>query len=125
MDKDNGSVEINATDASGGNIKFSAGKGVSLPAGFPKDAPVYPAKAIMNTNTKEGMQVMLETPDAPDKVAAFYEKNLKEQGWSTEGSFKTEQNTTMTNKKEKRNLVVNIMGGSGKTTIQLVVSTEK
>ena len=126
VDKDNGSVEINATDKEGGNVKFSAGKGVSLPADFPKDAPVYPgAKAIMNTNNKEGMSVMLETSDAPDKVAAFYEKNLKEQGWTTEASVKTEQSTTITNKKEKRTLAVNILGGSDKTMIQLMVRQEK
>jgi hypothetical protein len=125
VSKDGKSIDVK-TEKGSSKINVSTGdKGIALPDNFPKDAPVYPgAIALSSVNSNDGMMVTLQTADSADKVAEYYAKELKGQGWTTESEVKLPQGTTYVNKKEKRNLSVSITGGD-KTMIMLIVAAEK
>jgi len=61
--------------------------GVELPAGFPRDFPVY-AKATVEAATvaAEGGRFLVEwqSSDSPDPVRAFYERELDKDPWQVE-----------------------------------------
>jgi hypothetical protein len=126
VSKDGKSVVIQSSGKDGSNIELSASeKGIALPGDFPKDVPVYTGATVLSSaKANDGMMVTLQTPDEVDKVAEFYEKNLKDQGWTTENTVKMGEGSHFANKKEKRSLNVSI-SGSDKTMIVLIVGQEK
>jgi hypothetical protein len=126
VSQDGKGVEISGVGPNGEKVQISQGAGASLPKDFPSDVPVYAgAKPVMNATVQEGTTVMLETTDPSDKVVEYYDKNLKEQGWEQESKFNMQNTVSISSKKEKRRLAVNIMGADNKTTIQLVLVNEK
>jgi hypothetical protein len=124
--KSGDNAEITFTGKDGEKMQMtSSAKGGSLPKNFPKDAPIYPGAAVtISSNAKDGMMVMLKTSDSLEKVKEFYEKALKEQGWDNENSVNMGQNMMLANKKDNRQLTVQIMSGD-ETVIQIVLTEEK
>jgi len=61
--------------------------GVELPAGFPRDFPVYAkATAYVATAPPEGGRFLVEwqSSDSPDQVRDFYEGELEKEPWQVE-----------------------------------------
>ena len=69
-----------------GKVKVSAKEG--KPDNWPDDMPFYADAKVeagtSMTGSTEEMSVSLNTTDDFDKVAAWYESELKSQGWTTE-----------------------------------------
>jgi hypothetical protein len=69
----------------GAEINIGEGK---IPAGFPKDFPLYPGAKIegnisgAENQAGKGFWLIMSTSDASDKVVAFYETNLPKNGWT-------------------------------------------
>lgn len=126
VSKGGDSVEVNTTGQDGSKVQISTGeKGIALPGDFPKDVPVYPgARVLSSMNSNDGVMITLQTADPAEKAEAFYVKELKAQGWTTESTVKLPQGTNYANKKENRNLTVSI-NGSDKTMIMLMMGQEK
>ena len=92
VSKDGKSIDVK-TEKGSSKINVSAGdKGLALPDDFPKDAPVYPGAIVLSSiNSNDGMMITLQTVDSADKVAEYYEKELKGQAWTTESNVKLPQ----------------------------------
>ena len=92
-------------DRSGQNVTIKTAQGTAaagsgsarLPAGFPKDIPMYPgarvAIALDAVGETAGHVVTIETSDWPDDVAKFYREKLS--GWKTGMDMKTEDAHTL------------------------------
>ncbi|MFH0750087.1 MAG: hypothetical protein V1917_04230 [Candidatus Gottesmanbacteria bacterium] len=58
-----------------------------VPAGFPKDFPLYPGAKVegnisgVEDKAGKGFWIILSTTDEASKVTAFYESNLSKNGW--------------------------------------------
>ena len=94
------SVEI---DRSGGSVTIRTAEGTStagavpaIPAGFPKDVPMYPGshvRAEIEPGNASAMAATFETADWPDDVAKFYAAKLS--GWKSMMDMKTEDGHTL------------------------------
>ena len=82
---------LEITSKSGEKTVLNVGAGgVELPAGFPKDLPLFPKHAVQASH-QNGQDIIVHVvAQAPwTEVAKYYETELKSQGWDIE------QNTTM------------------------------
>ncbi len=125
VDSKNGQVTITSKDG-----KSTVSTSQKLPAGFPSDVPVYQPSTIRFSAslTKNSYNVTLSTNDATDKVKAYYEKELKAEGWqlkpNTQISFGSV--TTSSYTKDKAELTVVVTGDSDaskSTAVSLSVKT--
>jgi hypothetical protein len=95
-----------AVDQSGQNVTIKTAQGTvavsgsgsaTLPAGFPKDIPMYPgarvAIALDAVGDTAGHVVTIESADWPDDLAKFYGEKLA--GWKTAMDMKTEDGHTL------------------------------
>ena len=107
-----------------GTMVMSGGGNVSLPDKFPKDVPVYKgAKVITSMSAKDGMSVTLQTADPLAKVGEFYKSRMDAQGWESETSLNTGNQTILGFKKESRSASVIMMASKeGGTTISLILA---
>lgn len=106
--------------------KVDVGSG-TIPENFPKDFPIYPGSKVTSSLSGDGFWLTLSTPDAPDKVAAYYETALKANGWSTESSTAQTGGTNLVVKKDKLNgyLTVAKENDANETTILIVLGESK
>jgi outer membrane lipoprotein-sorting protein len=68
-----------------GGQAMAFGKGAKVPDGFPKDIPIYPGAEIQMSSSDPGTKtfaVQALSADAIDKVAEYYKKEMKAQGWN-------------------------------------------
>jgi len=121
---DSGAVEINSPD---GAIKFGSAAGNAAPAWV----PVYPGSSPQGTfsaQTGEGTQngFGFKTSDAPDKVTAFYQDQLKAAGFSVNPIATGAQGGMVQaeDSGKKRTIVVTV-GASGGTTSANIIAVEK
>jgi len=69
----------------GGGPSMAFGKGAKAPDGFPKDIPIYPGAEIQMSSSDPASKtfaVQALSADAVDKVAEYYKKEMKSQGWN-------------------------------------------
>ncbi len=67
---------VTVKDAKGGGAA-TFGDSAKLPDGWPSDVPAYPdAKIVASMATPQGKTTVMETKDAPAKVADFYKSKL-------------------------------------------------
>ena len=69
----------------GGGPSMAFGKGAKAPDGFPKDIPIYPGAEIQMSSADPASKtfvVQALSADAVDKVAEYYKKEMKSQGWN-------------------------------------------
>lgn len=115
---------VTATDEKGQTSTFKMGEGA--PQNLPSWVPVYPAGTIqgtMDSTTPEGRSAAfsVSTADGVDKVADWYESQLKGSGFKVEkNTFATNGTTsggTVTGKSDddKRNVAVILSAADGKT----------
>jgi hypothetical protein len=103
-------------------MDMNAGK---VPADYPSDVPVYKDAQVMMAQTiseKNGRNLILETGDAGDKVAAFYKSGIESNGWKIEGTVSTGELTLITATKPGKQLVVQINNAGDKRNIVQTVS---
>lgn len=70
-----------------GSASMAFGKGAKIPEAFPKDIPIYAGAEIqMSSADTENKTFVVQalSADSVDKVAEYYKKEMKAQGW-TEG----------------------------------------
>ncbi|MGA3043927.1 MAG: hypothetical protein ABSF54_24395, partial [Bryobacteraceae bacterium] len=99
-----------------------------VPDDYPKDVPIYnPAKVVMSQSAsdKNARNLMLESPDASDKIVDFYKKGLEGNGWKTESTMATAQLTMLTATKDKREVVLQITDAGDKRGVMQVVSDKQ
>ena len=117
----------NATvTTSDGKVAYSAGGGVSLPAGFPADVPIYPGASVTaavsaGTAGGQGRAVTFETGDSPRKVADFYKGKMS--GWETAAEMTSGAATTLVLRApdKKRTVTVVATPAGGRTYVTLTV----
>lgn len=80
-------------DTKNNSVTIQTGNGTTtigsqkLPSDFPTDIPVYPDATIIGSvtgSTAEGIFVSMNTTDSSDKVKAYYDAKLVENGWTKE-----------------------------------------
>lgn len=112
IDSKSGTVTL---EGDGGKSTVSTGK--ELPAGFPKDVPVYQPSTIKFSASlsKGSYNVTFSTNDNTADVVKYYEKELAKNGWQLKenGQVSFGTVTTSTYAKGKSDLVVVIAGRSG------------
>ena len=94
VDRSGQSVTIQTAQ---GTASVAGPGGAALPAGFPKDIPMYPgarvALALDAVGETAGHVVTIESSDWPDDVAKFYREKLS--AWKTGMDMKTEDAHTL------------------------------
>jgi hypothetical protein len=76
----------NATTTTTTEAKHGLVGGGQTPSGWPSAVPIYPGATITSSaGTGAGKVVMLETPDAHEKVADWYKSNLG--GWTKQSDI--------------------------------------
>lgn len=128
VDSDDGGMNATITTEDG-TATMQSGENVKadLPAGF----TVYPGATVVSatnvdaTGTK-GSMVMMETTDAPDKVASFYRKQAEAAGIKIEMEMTINGGKLIGGKGEDGKMFsLNATSNDGKTGIQLTAGTEK
>jgi hypothetical protein len=122
---DKGTIEVQGAD--GANMKFGGAAGSQLPSWI----PVYPGSAPQGTfssQSKEGNQstFSFKTKDAPAKVVAYYQDQLKSGGFTiTMTTTSPQGGMVMAEDGAKTKSVMLTVSGSGDGTDVSVVSIEK
>ncbi len=125
-----GNADVDVKDGSL-TVKTSEGTfstGTSLPADWPKDAPVYPGATITYSGSsnpqagESGFGAMLTTKDSAQKVRDYYARELVVQGWKTEATYNADESSVVSATKDTRAFTVVTAEADGATTITLGVS---
>lgn len=132
---DGQTVSTYSSDGKSANVKaedgssMAFGKGAKVPEGFPKDIPIYPGAEIQMSSADPANKMFVVQalcPDAVDKVAAHYKKEMTAQGWS-EGDGVVQTGYTamhMLNfEKGEATVMVMVMAQDGKT--MMTITTEQ
>jgi len=103
----------------------AGGAPAALPAGFPKDVPMYPGARIvasLESDGTAGHAATIETSDWPDDVAKFYRGKLAR--WKTAMDMNTEDSHTLILRSPdgKRTLTLAAKRGALNTVVTLTVS---
>ncbi len=111
-------------DRSTAGVTAQAGSNLSVPAGFPDDVPLYPQLKLISANQMPGMAMMIQgqTPDAPDKVSAFYSSQMVTNGWTVDASQDSAALRVLQFKKGERMAGVMVIPGQAGTTVQVTVA---
>ena len=123
--KDAGTVTVTGKDGKSATLSFNQNK---VPDDYPKDVPIYsPAKVVMSQSAsdKNVRNLMMESPDASDKIVDFYKKGLDSSGWKTESSVATDKLTILSATKDQRQVMLQIGDNGGKRSIMQVVADKK
>jgi hypothetical protein len=109
-----------------GSSSFSTGRAAKIPDNFPKDIHVYDGATTLAVITMpSGFSLQLETKDDVAKVAETYKKTMAFDGWGSETTYASPQQTTLSYKKDKRSVNIMVMTADRKTLIAMVVMEEK
>ena len=90
--------------------------------------PIYsPAKIVMSQSISQenARNVVLESPDAIDKIVDFYKKGLDSNGWKTESTMTTAQLTMLTSTKDQRQLTLQISDSGDKRGVMQMLTDKK
>lgn len=108
-----------------GGPSMAYGKGAKAPDGFPKDIPIYPGAEIQMSSadpSSKTFAVRALSPDAVDKVAEYYKKEMKAQGWAEgDGVVQTGANPMHMLNFDKAELsaVIMVMAQDGKALLSI------
>jgi hypothetical protein len=109
-----------------GEMEFSGGESVALPAGFPDDVYVDPkAKLRAAMKTPQGFMLNLESPLARDAAAEAIDAAMKAKGWSQEASVDMSEMRSISYKKGNRTAAAIVMTQEGATQITLTVMSDQ
>ena len=118
-DAEKGQVNIKTDD--GETIEMSYGK-ETIPANLPKDVPLYEPSQIKMTQVVDDNRsvISLTTSDDLSKVAAFYKKELAQQGWTIKNEITRGTMFIIQGEKGKRILNLTVNQKDNETVISLV-----
>jgi hypothetical protein len=132
-------VSVNTNDKTGSLSLTDSKTGESvnigdqkIPDNFPKDFPLYPGAkpsgSLSGNNQKEqsqGYWIVMSTPDTLDKVKAFYDSGLKQNGWSVDNTMTLNESVTYMVKKGDLSGGVTVNRGKSdkETTITISLAT--
>lgn len=124
VDASQGKVEIQDKE---GKATITMGGAVDVPAGFPKDVPIYPnAKVLSSATAGDMFHILLESQDPAEKIAGTYKERMKAEGWKETTAVNIGSTVTIAYEKDKRNATVAVsQTEKGKTGIQLQVAIKK
>ena len=109
----------------GTEAHFAANQsGVPLPDGFPQDATIFPGATLVTSATSSaGFTLALQTQSVLNKVIAFYEKDLKQNGWKIVVNSRLGADGGMLSaEKDQRSQYLTITQRDGTTTINITVN---
>ncbi len=101
---------MNVSAESGGMV-MTMGDDAKIPAEFPKDFPVYAGLklSMAHSDSASGtFMVQGATPDALDKVAEFYVKGMKDNGWTETMNMTQPEMRNLTYTKDTRSANVTL-----------------
>lgn len=117
-------VEIRDKD---GKVAVTASaKGVALPEDFPKDMPLMKDAVVQMVAGAGDNQIIMLAVGAPvAEVLAFYQENLKAQGWKIDATTNTGEGAMLNASKAGGQALVTISKNGKETAIQLTVPKRK
>lgn len=117
---DVGDAGITITDSKAGGVSVQTGGGSKLPESWPASVPPYPGSTVTSAvSTPAAKSAVLQTSDAPAKVAAFYKDKLK--GKTTELDYGATR--VLTSREGKTTTAINISSlPNGLTNISLSIA---
>lgn len=119
---ENGGMKVTGEN---GTVTVATGDEAKVPADWPKDIPVYPGIKLDMVSGGPGNYVILGTvSDAPEKGVAFYEKALKDGGWTEAMNMKQPGGAMLMFSKDKRSVAVNVAKAEAGTTLGVTVSSQ-
>lgn len=106
--------------------EFSFEEGGNLPDNFPSDFPIYPDAELASSWTAsgddtDGLSLIWETEDTVSKVSNYYERELKNAGWTLSFTSETEDSTTFAFEKNDVSGFIGITVEESKTVISLTL----
>jgi hypothetical protein len=111
-----GAASVHAIGKDGSTVDFNTGKAIT---DYPSDVPLYAnAKSAMDVKSgeKHARMLVLQSPDAMDKISGFYKSELESKGWKIETTMNTEQMVMYKASKDNRDVVVQLAGGGKNNT---------
>ena len=131
VDLSGGSAKITTTDASGKTtqVEMGAAKVGEAELGvpfYPGASPTEGGSSKVSTPEGSMVSVFLQSPDSPDKVAAFYRDRLKAMAAGKQMMDMSVgdggANLMLADDKAKTSIQVNVMKGAKGTDVQIVAS---
>lgn len=125
VDIEGDKVNIQGEDGS----TASVGEGAEVPADFPKDVPVYEGTVLGAFSNDDSWTLQIETADDPQKVIAFYVKELDKEDWVKESQADMGDGGMYSAKKGETRTVTIVAGQSSgeddeKTSVSISVTQE-
>lgn len=124
QDGDAAAITVEGADGSEAQMTFG-GSGVPLPEELPEDIPIVADATVMGTTVDaETLMVAMQTPDSPDTVIGFYEKQLTANNWEITDTTRIPDGAFLSaDKGEARNVYVSVGGvEEGGTFITITTS---
>jgi hypothetical protein len=125
-DKDKKTADYQFTTPDGTKTHATVGENVTIPADFPSDAAAYPkASIIAASSSSELVQLIFKTPDSANDVLAFYQKQLKDNGWEIDNTMNMGTGTLLQTKKANRRQTLMINQDGQGASVNLQILTQK
>ena len=128
-DGENGALEINSSQ---GSVKIGAGSGVKIPDWVPVYPGVQPEAAFsLQGDDGDSGSYHFTAKNSPKEVLAFYEKGLKDAGFSIGANFSGDTATSSggmisaQNEGSKRTVMVTVGTEKGSSEVNVVFGTKK
>lgn len=116
-------------NAGGSKIAVTAAaSGMALPADFPKDVPLMKdtvVNAVMGSAQQGNLMVFAHTAAPLAEALAFYQENLKAQGWTAGSVTNSGDGAIQTLKKDGRALMLTLAKDGKETSVQIVLPNKK
>jgi len=116
----------NGASGSGGSTgggRPAVNFGGSLPSNFPKDVPVMAGFTSSGVSVSDSVQgtgmVMLGGKGARADVVAYYEKQMKDQGWAEAKNVEIGESSTMIFTKDTRQATIQAITSDGNTMLTI------
>jgi hypothetical protein len=129
----NPAAKVSTTPDGGTQVQTDQGTfqtGTTIPEDWPKDVVTYPGATVQfsGSNTqagKPGWALVLLTKDSTADVKSFYEKSLKDNGWSIVADMESQGTIIIGGTKGNYAMSLTAAGQDGQTAITLGVATQK
>ena len=98
-----------------------SGARTTTPESFPRDIPLFePSELLSSMESKERIQITLQTDGSAERVRRFYQQEMEDLGWKLTGRGMANENGVLTFKKGERNAQIVITSDpTGPTLIVL------
>ena len=117
---------ISTLEASDGENKveatFHQDGELPLPSDFPSDVPIAPGAVLQaNIRTDELYNLRFKTSKSPEELSAYYDEQLKANGWKITAVTTMQDFTMIIGEKEGRNCQIHIAKEGDETVLMINV----